>query len=127
MTYVDSLARNRSNDKPVLVIYGMFGNDVCNRYTCFSFTVTICLDYGFINAVTVTNKCIIYHFHLHMMWTNYLGTVQCVTPDGYLVHYVVKLSSSYIRIARKEWNFMLFVSVSLVSIHFMTAEKQNMK
>ena len=127
MTYVESLARNRSDDKPVLVIYGMFGNDVCNRYTRFSFTITICLDCGFINPVTVTNKWIIHHFHLHMMWTNYLGTVRCVTPDGYLVLYVVKLSSLYIRITTKEWNFMLFVFVSLVSVHSMTTEKQRMK
>lgn len=33
MTHVESLARNQSNDKPVLVIYGMFGNDVCNRFS----------------------------------------------------------------------------------------------
>lgn len=106
MTYVESLARNWSDDKPVLVIYGMFGNDVCNRYTHFSFAVTMCLDCGFINPVTITNKWIIHHFHLHMMWANYPGTVQCVTLEGYLVHYVVKLSSLYIRITGKEWNFM---------------------
>ena len=127
MTYVESLVWNWSDDKPVLVIYGMFGNDVCNRYTRFSFTVMICLDHGFINPLTVTNKWIIHHFRLHMMWTNYLGTVQCVTPDGYLVHYVVTLSSLYIRITTKEWNFMLFVFVSLVSVYFMTTEKQRMK
>ncbi|PSN48826.1 Acyloxyacyl hydrolase [Blattella germanica] len=33
MTYVESLARNQSRDKPALVVYGMYGNDVCNRFT----------------------------------------------------------------------------------------------
>jgi len=47
--------------------------------------------------------------------------------DGYPLHYVVKLSSSYIRITTKEPNFMPFVFVSLVSVHFMTTEKQDVK
>ncbi|KDR21147.1 Acyloxyacyl hydrolase [Zootermopsis nevadensis] len=33
MTYIESLARNKSHDKPVLVLYGMYGNDVCNRFS----------------------------------------------------------------------------------------------
>ena len=31
LTYVKSLARSQSQDKPALVLYGMYGNDVCNR------------------------------------------------------------------------------------------------
>jgi hypothetical protein len=34
---------------------------------------------------------------------------------------------SYIKITTKEWNFMLFVFVSLVCIDFVTTEKQCVK
>ncbi|XP_069676728.1 acyloxyacyl hydrolase-like isoform X2 [Periplaneta americana] len=33
ITYVKSLARNQTHDKPLLVMYGMYGNDICNRFS----------------------------------------------------------------------------------------------
>jgi len=31
LAYMQSVARNRTKDRPALFIYGLYGNDVCNK------------------------------------------------------------------------------------------------
>jgi hypothetical protein len=120
MTYVKSLARNQSCDKPVLVLYGMYGNDVCNRYTYPKLSHVINLDYGFINPSVVSSEMLLVPFP--SLYGSCKG-MTCLHME-FLLHYIVKrLRVAYQNLHKRTRTFMLSLLLALVCIGSVTSEK----
>ncbi|PNF35712.1 hypothetical protein B7P43_G16153 [Cryptotermes secundus] len=66
MTYVESLARNHSTDKPILFLYGMYGNDVCNRFSDSvpHMTSAVAFHENVMNVLTTLNAVLPFGSHV---------------------------------------------------------------